>query len=334
MKSPIATTPPSIAGPALPGIAAPDPFGEGARSAGVSSTQRGRGFAPGSRNPRAPYFFLAPFLFIFVLFTVYPLLQSLVLSTQQTYGPKTSRFVGFGNFSALFHDPLFWLAVRNTVVFTAGSVFLQLPLSLGLAMLLNRPNVKGRAFFRLIFFSPSLVGLAFVAMIFGLIFEKRMGLLNIALHRTTGFDLDFPWLQEYVMPAMILAALWMYVGFNMVYFLAALQNVSRDLLEAADVDGAGAWHKFRHVTIPAIKPVATFVVLLSIIGSFQLFELPYVLLGGGGPRNQGLTVVMYLYQNGFETGDLGYASAIGWLLAILLGTFAVVQRLLASAEES
>ena len=328
MKAPIATTPPSITGPALPGIVAPDPQGDGRRSTSASRPRSGE------RNPRAPYFFLAPFLLIFALFTVYPLVQSIVLSTQQTYGPKSARFVGFDNFTALFRDPLFWTAVRNTVVFTAGSVFLQLPLSLGLAMLLNRPNLKARAFFRLIFFSPSLVGLAFVAMIFGLVFEKRTGLLNIALHDTVGFNLDFPWLQEYVMPAMILAALWMYVGFNMVYFLAALQNVSRDLLEAADVDGAGAWHKFMHVTIPAIKPVATFVVLLSIIGSFQLFELPYVLLGGGGPDNQGLTVVMYLYQNGFETGDLGYASAIGWLLAILLGTFAVVQRLLARAEES
>lgn len=325
MKAPLATTASTLAAPALPTPAVPVSFGDHAVHGSVRL---------GDRNPRAPYFFLAPFLVIFALFTVYPLIQSIVLSTQQTYGPRSARFVGASNFITLLHDALFWKAVRNTVVFTCGSVFLQLPLSLGLAMLLNRPGLRGRTTFRLIFFSPSLVGLAFVAMIFGLIFEKRTGLLNVGLHRIVGFNPDFPWLQEYVMPAMILAALWMYVGFNMVYFLAALQNVSRDLQEAAEVDGAGAWHRFMHVTIPAIRPVATFVVLLSIIGSFQLFELPYVLLGGGGPDNQGLTVVMYLYQNGFETGDLGYASAIGWLLAILLGTFAVVQRLLAKAEEA
>jgi ABC-type sugar transport system permease subunit len=119
----------------------------------------------------------------------------------------------------------------------------------------------------------------------------------------------------------------------MVYFLAALQNVNRELLEAAEMDGARPWHRFIHVVIPAIWPVGTFVVLLSLVGSFQLFELPFVLLGGGGPDNQGLTIVMYLYQSGFETGDLGYASAIGWLLAILMGTFAVGQRLLARTED-
>jgi ABC-type sugar transport system permease subunit len=119
----------------------------------------------------------------------------------------------------------------------------------------------------------------------------------------------------------------MYVGFNMVYFLAALQNVDRSIEEAAIVDGAGPWQRFRHVTIPAIRPVAGFVVLLSIIGSFQLFELPFVLLNNtAGPDNRGLTIVMYLYQTGFEIGDLGYASAIGWSLAILLMILAVALR--------
>lgn len=130
------------------------------------------------------------------------------------------------------------------------------------------------------------------------------------------------------MTGLIVAGLWMYVGFNMVYFLAALQNVDRSIEEAALVDGAGPWQRFRHVTIPAIRPVAGFVILLSIIGSFQLFELPFVLLNNtAGPDNRGLTIVMYLYQTGFEIGDLGYASAIGWSLAILLMILAVGLRL-------
>ena len=204
------------------------------------------------------------------------------------------------------------------------------PSPLALALLLNRPDIKGRAIFRLIFFSPSLVGMVFVGMIFSLIFEKRTGLLNVALHTLFGFNLDFPWLQEHVMLAMILAALWVYVGYNMIYFLAALQNVSKELLEAAEVDSAWPpFHRFLHITIPAIRPVSTVVVLLSIIGSFQLFELPFILLGGGGPDNQGLTVVMYLFQMGFQQGDLGYASAIGWCLAILLALFTLTQQLFA-----
>jgi ABC-type sugar transport system permease subunit len=120
----------------------------------------------------------------------------------------------------------------------------------------------------------------------------------------------------------------------MVYFLAALQNVDGELVEAAMVDGAGWWYRFRHITLPAIRPVGTFVVLLSIIGSFQLFELPYILLSGPGPDNQGLTVVMYLFQVGFQQGDLGYASAIGWMLAVLLGLFAVGRQVLVRRAEA
>ena len=158
--------------------------------------------------------------------------------------------------------------------------------------------------------------------------KKNTGLLNVWLNSWIGFDLEFPWMERHVMTGLIVAGMWMYVGFNMVYFLAALQNVDRSIEEAALVDGAGPWQRFRHVTVPAIRPVAGFVVLLSIIGSFQLFELPFVLLNNtAGPDNRGLTVVMYLYQTGFEVGDLGYASAIGWSLAILLMILAVGLRL-------
>ncbi len=277
----------------------------------------------------APYFFIAPFALLFLIFTVYPLAYSVVMSTQQNSGPAVTTFVGFDNFRWLLSDGEFWIALRNTFIFAAGSVFVQLPASLGLALLLNRPELRGRAFFRLIFFAPVLIGLAFVAILFGLIFNKGTGLLNVFLANITGgvWDINFPWLQQYAMPALIIASFWLYVGFNMVYFLAALQNVSRELLEAAEIDGAGPWDRFLHVTIPAIRPVATFVVLLSIIGSMQLFELPYLLLGeNGGPGRSGLTVVMYLYEKGFRLGDLGYASAIGWVLAMILFAFAIIQK--------
>lgn len=281
-----------------------------------------------------PMVFLAPFILTFLAFTAYPLVQSVNLSMHQTYGPKTSTFVGLENFAELFGDPLFRKALLNTFVFALGSVLIQLPLSLGLALLLNRPGLKGRTLFRLFYFSPSLAGIVFVALLFGPIFEKNTGLLNVWLHGWFGFDLEFPWMERYVMAGLIVAGLWMYVGFNMVYFLAALQNVDRSIVEAALVDGASPWQRFRHVTIPAIRPVAGFVVLLSIIGSFQLFELPFVLLNNtAGPDNRGLTIVMYLYQVGFEQGDLGYASAIGWSLAVLLMVLAVGLRLVLRSDE-
>lgn len=280
-----------------------------------------------------PYVFLAPFLVVFAIFLVYPLLQSVLLSMEQTFGPQYKTFVFLHNFSNLMKDPMFFKALKNTALFAAASVLLQMPLSLGLAIFLNRADIRGRAFFRLIIFSPALIGAVFVGVMFGIIFEKRTGLLNIVLNRLIGFNIDFPWLQEYVMVSLILASLWMWTGFNMIYFLAALQNVDRDLMEASRIDGAGGWDRFRHVILPAIRPVAGFVVLLSMIGSFQLFELPYLLLNNSaGAEDKGLTIVMYLYQTGFETGDLGYASAIGWILAIILITLAVIQRRLSRSE--
>lgn len=301
-----------------------------------------------------PYFFLLPFMGIFLVFIAYPMVLSATMAFQQNAGPGVSEPVGLKNFTWMIQDPAFWTAVKNTTIFAAASVFIQLPAALGLALLLNSDKIKGRGIWRMIFFAPVLVGLPFVAVLAGLIFEKNTGLLNVTLHAATSFelklpdflggwtlsapmtfDIEFPWLQEFVMPALIVAAFWMYVGFNMIYFLAALQNVNKDLLEAAQVDGANAWQRFRNVTIPAIKPVAAFVVLLSLIGSFQLFELPYLMLNeSAGPENRGLTLVMYLYQQGFDRGDLGYASAVGWVLAIVLFGFAIVQSIISRKSEA
>lgn len=289
------------------------------------------------RQTFAPYILLAPFLLIFSVFILYPLVRSLALATERSFGPGVGLFVGLENFRLLMNDPVFWLAARNTLVFTAGSVFIQLPLALLLALILNRPGLRGRALYRLIFFSPQLVGLVFSGMIASLMFEKRTGLINRVLHAAVGFDLDFPWLQAHIMPMLIVTALWMYVGFNMIYFLAALQNVDRSLTEAALIDGASPLQRFRHVTLPSIRPVAAFVVLLSIIGSVQLFELPFIIFGqtpfgAAGPENRALTLVMYLYQQAFESGDLGYASAIGWIIALFLFLAGLGQLLINRGE--
>jgi len=280
-----------------------------------------------------PYLFLSPFLIIFCVFLAYPLYESAILAFSQTYGPSHRIWVGFANFKNMAADPDFWIALKNTFIYTLASVTIQLPLALILALILNQPGLKGRAIFRLIFFLPSLVGLVFVAMMFSLMLGDRDGLVNVMLRGVIpGFPQEFPWLQNYVMPSLILASLWMYVGFNMVYFLAALQSVNQDAIDAANIDGANAFQRFFYVTLPEIRPVLGFVVLLSVIGSLQLFELPFVLLGGPGPERSGLTLVMYLYQNGFERSDLGFASAIGWTLAILLMGLALIQRRLSRNE--
>ncbi len=287
----------------------------------------------------APYLFVAPFLLLFGLFGVYPIVRSLILAFYATNGPKSEVFVGLSNFRFLLADQDFHKAVLNTAQFACWSVFLQLPLALGLAMLLSQRWLRGREFFRLAFFTPNLVGQVFVGVLFSILFVPQYGLLNrgltwltTELHTVLPFvrviAVDTKWLSDpvLVMPALVLTSLWMYVGFNMIYFLAALQAVDRDLYEAAEVDGANWWQQFVAVTLPGIRPVAVFVLVTSTIGSFQLFELPYIMLNNSaGPDNAGLTVVMYLYNNGFVTGDLGYASAVGWTLALGVLVISLIQ---------
>ncbi|MFG0245617.1 MAG: carbohydrate ABC transporter permease [Phycisphaerales bacterium JB052] len=279
---------------------------------------------------------LSPFLVLFAIFVVYPLIQSAFLAANQTFGPGTRTFVGTKNFKLLFADPVFWKSIRNTFIYALGSLFIQLPIAFALALALNSSKLRGKGIYRLIFFSPQLMGLVFVSILGALAFEKRAGLVNQAIAFITRNEkfLEIDWLQQHVMATLILISLWLYVGFNMIYFLAALQSVDKSLMEAAEIDGAGPLGKLRHVIYPSVKPVATFVILLSMIGSLQLFELPYILLeSSGGPDNRGLTIVMYLYQNGFDLGDLGYASAIGWVLALILIALALVQIKMTRAQE-
>jgi len=300
--------------------------------AGAVRPKRLAAFAGTRSGTRAaPYLFLLPYVLITLVFFVYPLAYASLLAFYQTNGPTHRAFVGLGNFLFVLRDPDFHTALRNTIFFAACSVFLQLPLSLGLAMLLNAKNDRTKAFFRLAIFAPNLVGQVFVGILFSILFTPRYGLFNRFLQELSGWGLEKQWLTDptLVMPAVVIASLWMYVGFNMIYFLAALQNVDQTLVEAARIDGAGPRHVFFHVTLPAIAPVATFVVVTSTIGSFQLFELPYALLNittsPYGVKNSGLTIVGYLYQYAFENGDLGTGAAVGWLLTFMILVVSLVQ---------
>jgi ABC-type sugar transport system permease subunit len=284
-----------------------------------------------SRNPRAPYLFLLPFFAINLVFFLYPLIYATVLAFYQTNGPARRAYVGWGNFAFILRDPDFHKALWNTTIFAIFSIGLQLPLSLGLAMLLNSKNDKFKSLFRLAIFAPNLVGQVFVGIMFSILFMPRYGLFNRGLQSLIGWGLEEQWLGDpkLVMPAIIIAAMWMYVGFNMIYFLAALQNVDQSLVEAATIDGAGPTSIFWNVTVPAIAPVATFVVVTSTIGSYQLFELPYNLLqnngAGYGPSNSGMTIVGYLYQNAFANGDLGTGAAVGWVLTFIILIISIIQ---------
>jgi ABC-type sugar transport system permease subunit len=287
----------------------------------------------------APYAFFAPFLLLTAVFTLYPLINAGVLAFYQTNGPASKVFVGLSNFSFVLTDPVFYKALRNTSIYAAFSVFLQVPLALALALLLNRDQSRAKAVFRLILFSPNLVGQIFVGLLFGVLFMPRYGLINRAMQALVGWGLNEQWLgtPSLVLPAIVITGLWVWVGFNMVYFLAALQSVDRALEEAARLDGANGLQVFWHVTLPNIRHVLVFVVVTSVIGSYQLFELPLALLPeteGRGPDNSGLTMVTYLYDQAFGTeGDLGLGSAVGWIMAALIFGLTLVQLKLARLED-
>ena len=274
-------------------------------------------------------------MILFCCFLLYPLGRSVVLSLHKTAGTANMTFVGLGNYRFLLTDMLFWVAVVNTVGYAVIFLSLQIPLSLGLALLMNNKAVRLRNLFRFAFFSPVLVGHVFVAVIFSLLLAQRHGLVNRAIGAVlpaVGTEINWTRDPRYALPAIIIASLWLSIGYGMIYFLAALQGVDRELYEAAEVDGAGPWSKFWHVTFPGIRPVLMFMVLVGTIGAFQLFELPYVLFQGPGPNNRGLTIVMYLFQYGFEFGDIGYASAVGWVLVLLIFALSLAQLVMSRSK--
>jgi ABC-type sugar transport system permease subunit len=287
-----------------------------------------------------PLWFLLPYLVYALVFTLYPMVNAGILAFFQTNGPATKSFVGLDNFRFLLSDPMFHTALKNTTVFALFSVFLQLPLSMGLALLLNSSKSRAKGIVRLVLFSPNLVGQIFVGVLFYVLLTPRYGLVNRIMHELIGWGLDEQWLGNpaLVMPAIVLTSLWVWVGFNMIYFLAALQGVDKSLEEAARIDGANPFQVFWNVTLPSMRHVVVFVVVTSIIGSYQLFELPLALLAfsdGRGPDNSGLTVVTYLYELGFNDGDLGLGSAVGWLVALIIFGLSLLQiRASRVAEET
>jgi ABC-type sugar transport system permease subunit len=282
---------------------------------------------PFTMRQAAPYIFISPFYVLYTCFMIYPLASSMWTSFRFQQTLESSVFVGLYNYEVLLADPKFWQALLNTFGFTFGVLFIQVPVALGLALLLNASFLRARNFFRLCFFSPTLVAGVFVAIIFRQIFHADSGLLSLLA------GTEIPWLESkyLILPSLILTSVWKSAGFTMLYFLAGLQGIRRELYEAADVDGAGRWASFVNVTLPGLRPITIFVIIIAVIDALQLFDLPYVLLDGEGPGGHGRTIVMYLYQK-FETSELGLACATGWSLAILIFLVTLAQFKLLGAN--
>ena len=283
----------------------------------------------------APYLFISPFFIGYTVFFLVPVIQSLRLSFFRHVGVNAeAQFIGFGNYVRLFtRDSLFIKSIVNTSYYALGSILLIVPLALLLALALHRPGLKFREFFRLFFFTPNITSGVVVGIIFGLVFEEQYGLINNLLLAPLGVE-PVRWLRDpnWVMPSIILLGIWKYTGLNALYFLVGLQNVPPSLNEAARMDGANRWQVFRYVTLPMLRPIIAFVLTFAIIGSYNLFAEPVTLVGeAGGPRNAGLTMTMYLYNRGFRELKMGYASAIGYSLALIILLLTVIQLVITRA---
>jgi ABC-type sugar transport system permease subunit len=294
---------------------------------GLLGTRRGRSRLAGL----APYLFLAPYLVVFLPFFLLPALFSAVVSLTNWKIVGTPTFVGLQNYARLLQDPLFTTALKNTLFYTAVIVPVMALLGLGLALLLNQP-LRGRVFTRLAVFGSYVIMVSVVGIIWRWILDPTgAGILNYYLGRLGVAPL--PWLAapETAMLSIILATMWWTAGYNMVMYLAGLQDIPAELREAVRMDGANAWQEFWHLVLPCLRPVTFFVVVMSIAKSFQVFGQIYVMTQGG-PSNSTLTIVHYLYVVGFTWFEMGYAAAIAYALFGLLLLVTIVQFRLVSRE--
>jgi multiple sugar transport system permease protein len=275
---------------------------------------------------RAGRLFVAPNLAAVALFTLFPLGFSLYMSVQDWDLFSPAKFVGLRNFADLFTvDPLFAIAIRNTVLFTVGTVVPTIVVSLVVAGLLNR-KISGIAFFRTVVFLPLAVSTVVMAVVWQFVFNTDNGLLNIMLG-WIGVR-PVPWLVEphWAMVALCIVSVWRSVPFATVVFLAAMQGVPDSLHEAARLDGAGELRRYLFITLPLIRGAVSFVVVISIIHAFQAFDLVYVLTGhNGGPETGTYVLGIMLYQHAFGFLEFGYASALAWVMFAILLLLTVLQ---------
>lgn len=263
----------------------------------------------------APYLFISPFFVFFAVFGLYPILYSLYLSFFKGFGFEEKTFFGLGNYAYMLGDPRYIEAVLNTTYYALGSVFILAPLALAF----QSRYLVFKSFFKVAFFFPAIMSFVVIAVIFLRVFDTDFGLLNTFLG---WFGLGpVGWLTDprVVMPSLILMGIWTYLGINSLYWLAGLSNISRDLYDAAHVDGASRWETFWYVTLPLLRPVTLFVVIQAIVGSYNLFAQPLLFFNPpGGPSDSALTITLYLYIQGFQFFNVGYASAIAYSMFVIL----------------
>jgi ABC-type sugar transport systems, permease components len=271
----------------------------------------------------APYLFIAPNMILFLTFMIIPIFFTFYISFFDWEILGGAQFKGFGNYAEMFADDVFWISLWNTVYYTIGTVPLSMVLGLAGAILLNR-KIPLRAFFRGVFFAPVVVSLVATGLIWAWLYNPNFGLFNHLLS-IVGIE-PIGWLtsKTLAMPAVIITTLWVRIGYCLVIYLAGLQAIPESLYEAAVIDGANSWQKFWYVTLPMLKPTTVFVLVISVIYGFMVFDLVYTMTNGG-PGHATTVLVQYIFRKAFVEGEMGYASALGTFLFIIMMIFTLIQ---------
>ncbi|MET3941869.1 arabinosaccharide transport system permease protein [Paenibacillus sp. PvP094] len=267
----------------------------------------------------APYVFVLPFILIFLLFWFYPLVNSFVMSFQDKMLGQDPKWVGEANYSKLLTDKVFLTAIKNSVVYMLGTLVLLIPFPMLFAVMINSKLMLGREFFKSSFFLPALTSVAVAGTIFRLTFGEMEGSLMNSFLGLFGVEpIKFLKDGEWSMAALLILACWRWTGVNMLYYLSGLKSIDNEYYEAASIDGASAWQKFRTITMPLLKPTTVYVTTISVYAGLAMFTESLMMFNGNNsPKNIGLTIVGFLYRQGIEKNKLGYAAAVGIILLVI-----------------
>jgi ABC-type sugar transport system permease subunit len=284
------------------------------------------------RKNWAAYFFISPFFILYSIFGLFGLFFSLYISLHHWDGLAPMKFRGVGNYTELFQDEIFWTSIRNTLLLLLFDFPFKVGLPLLLAVALNSKLIRGRGLFRTAFYVPEVTSAVVVAIIFRYLFDRDTGIVNYALS-LFGVE-SIAWLQDpfWAKVSFVLLSGWWSQGYHMIIFLAALQTIPNDLLEAAMVDGANHFQSFMRITLPLLRPIIIFSAIITTIAGLQRFAEPF-LLTGGGPGYSTYTIVYYLYQKTFVSYRLGYGAAMGYVIFVMIFVFSILQFRYGSREQ-
>lgn len=277
-----------------------------------------------------PYIFVFPFMVSFIMLTLYPTIQAIIMSFQRIL-PGQVEFIGLQNYQRIFNQA-FYKALTNSTIYMLLTVLILVTVPIILAIFLDSKLVKFKTFYRSALFIPALTSIVVAGVIFRLVFAESDSAIANQIIGFFGFEpISWQFNAWSGMLMMVIMSSWKWMGVNILYFLAGLQNVPKELYEAAEMDGANIYQKFRNVTLPFLKPIIVFVTTISIIGGFRVFEESYVIWEGNSPGNIGLTLVGLLYQQGIQQNDIGFGSAIGIVLLLIIFVVSFIYLILTGA---